>query len=147
MPPDVEQLVSDALAPIRSARADVIAELEELEAKVADKKATRDRLTRAIRALDPNEPGPGRSTNNSKPAPKPSGSISDATVAKLEEHLREHYASEEFWAQGVLDDPRLDGLMSSYSVTRAIGVLSDRGVIRLDHLDRTTHRKLYRLTS
>ncbi|HEY7037178.1 MAG TPA: hypothetical protein VH482_38005 [Thermomicrobiales bacterium] len=152
--PELEKVDYEAALDVfRRALAAAESTVTEKEQELAAAREDRNRLAKIIRAADPAEPGPGRS-NGGKPRwskdshRNVSGkvAVSDEKVDEVERFLRRHYGSEEFYGAGIMRDEAFARRMSEFTLNKAILVLNERGVIRLDRVDPSNRRHIYKLT-
>jgi DNA-binding transcriptional ArsR family regulator len=126
---DVDAIVNDMLTPLRETLARIDAEIAEHEAAIARLKQARAKPARILAAAErtPKAPGPkpgAKKTSNAGVAPD--------KLAALTDWLHANTNGEAFHASGI--DRREDfTLMSQATLSHALSVLADQGVIRLDH--------------
>jgi hypothetical protein len=117
---------------LRAITQPVIEQLREIELEIATREQemkelveARRRLTAIARQIDP-ELAPKRVTHNGPKTPK--HSISEEKVNELYEYLRQSKNGDEFYAAGLTKEGYH---LANSQVSKALGVLHERGQIRL----------------
>ena len=142
----LREQMQDILAPVHAQAAAVETAIAEKAAELEELRAVRRDIARLLNAANPGaKPGPpkkrnrpgGRSQNGRYP-------VSDAKLEAVIEFVKKHLADQEtFRGPDIFKHPDWNEA-SHATVTKALDILADRHVIRLDHIgkDRSKNYKL-----
>lgn len=119
--------LASAIEPIKQQLAQTDLEIEELEASLNQKRKDRTAARNVLRVLDP-ESVPAKQQSTLRPKAL---NVSDDKLDALVAFLRNRENGDAFSPRVLLEE---NVPMSRATVTNALHILRDRGLIRLDHM-------------
>jgi hypothetical protein len=136
----VQDELQELVAPLRSIVARMDDQIQEAEKELDELKSARRTAFNALRAADPTMPGPGRRKNVGRGHPVQTGgvTVSERQVALVQTFLEDRRG--EFTNGGGFTGTDLVGRIpgtNKTAVRRAVRVLHERGVLRLDRAEGT----------
>lgn len=144
---DLDQELAAILAPLRSKRDAIDAELEQLDVRRLELRDARTRINRLLGANNHKKPGPKA---GSTPARRQVG-VATERQDELLAWVKKHYAGKEFSAPEISDRKDFAPLemVGSY-LNNALNSLQSRGALRLvrtGHPDYGNRTKIWRVTN
>ena len=124
--------------PLMQQLKDIDGEIEGMTKELSELRAHRTKLVTIARQIDP-ELAPVKKVQ-SKAGP----TVSDKMVGEVLDWLKEHRAEIDFHASGLMANGY--DVTSASQLSKALGVLHDRGLIRLDHMGKGG-AKFYRVVT
>jgi len=137
-----EQVVGLA-EPLEAIVNEAEAAIAELEVEVNRLKNQKNEAVRVLRILRPDKYPPPQKANKRPPQFAREKGVSMEKLDALTEYLREHADGEAFYAMQITRRPDWN-LMSQATLSKALELLTERGVLRLDRVDGS--RKYFKVT-
>lgn len=127
---------------LRDALGQVEGAISEAEAHLQELRQDRGQIQRVLKTIEPET----SKTNTKKVRSKTTGQVSDERLRELEDWLRAHIKDKPFYSTAIAGRGDFNVLSGQSTLSRALRVLHERGVIRLDGVTGSGGRKTYRLT-
>lgn len=132
------EAMSGAVEPIRDSLTNLEAAIAEREQELGELRKMRTTANRLLGILDPEhdaESKPGPKPKSDKRVPK--SRVSDETIDTLTAWLREHVGADfDVMTYTLVNHPEWRNLLSGSTVSYTLPLLAERGVVRLDRLDK-----------